>query len=110
MNPIDIDSLSYEELRALNRRIVERLKYMDHVRNLMQVMDYRVGDEVTFNGSDGNEISGIVSKLNKKTVSVITKSGEQWNVSPQLLSKPPRKVMDSEQIDNIIHIDQKKQG
>ncbi|MDL5055776.1 hypothetical protein QQ056_19800 [Oscillatoria laete-virens NRMC-F 0139] len=91
MNQIEIDSLSYEELIGLNKRIVERLKHMDHVRSLMQVMDYRVGDEVTFHGSDGKEITGIVSKLNQKTVSVITKSGEQWNVSPQFLSKPPQK-------------------
>lgn len=97
MNPIDIESLSYEELHNLNKRIVERLKYMNQVRRLMQMMEYQVGDEVTFYESNGNQISGIVSKLNKKTISVITKTGGQWNVSPQLLSKAPSQVLDSDQ-------------
>lgn len=110
MNSIEIDSLSYDELIALNKRIVERLKYMDHVRNLMRVMDYQVGDDVTFERSDGVAISGIVAKLNRKTVSVVTKEGERWNVSPQLLSKPARPVLDTEQIDNIVRIDKPKEG
>ena len=32
-------------------------------------------------------LTGILVKYNKKTVSVLTDSGERWNVSPHFLSK-----------------------
>lgn len=48
MSKIDIDRLSYEELIDLNHRIVERLKSINAVSDLMQVLDFNVGESVHF--------------------------------------------------------------
>ena len=32
-------------------------------------------------------VSGVITRYNKKTVTVITDDGRRWNVSPGLLSK-----------------------
>jgi hypothetical protein len=42
-------------------------------------------DRVGFQAPDGRMLEGTVLRLNKKTVSVVTDDGHQWNVSPGLL-------------------------
>lgn len=87
MKEIDIEGLSYEELVDLNHRIVDRLKKIDAVGNLMQMMDFELGETVQFEDGNGRSISGFIAKFNKKTVSVVTKEGQRWNVSPRFLQK-----------------------
>lgn len=91
MKKINIDDLSYEELIDLNHRIVDRLKRIDAVGDLMQVLGFKIGEEVEFVEKNGTTIMGIVTKLNKKTVSVTTKEGQRWNVSPRLLKRKEEK-------------------
>lgn len=43
------------------------------------------GDRVGFLVPDGRMLEGIVLRLNKKTISVATDNGHQWNVAPSLL-------------------------
>lgn len=84
---IDIDSLSYEDLVALNHRIVERLKFLDAVNTHEEMMQFAPGDQVSFEPSGRGRQFGTLVKYNKKTVTVITASGQKWNVSPHLLRK-----------------------
>jgi hypothetical protein len=81
---IDIDQLNEQELIDLNRRIVERLRIMREVRAHQEMLNYRVGQRVRFR-SDGQVIRGVLTRYNRKTVTVITDAGAQWNVSPALL-------------------------
>lgn len=83
----DIDSLSYSELIALNRKIVERLKFLDSMHVHKEMMQFSPGDQVCFEPPGQGTLFGILMKYNKKTVTVITESGQKWNVAPQLLSK-----------------------
>ena len=46
-----------------------------------------VGDVVGFTGKRGEQGSGIVTKVNPKTLIVKAKSGIQWRVSASLVSK-----------------------
>ena len=46
-----------------------------------------VGDVVGFTGNRGEQVSGIVTKVNPKTLIVKAKSGIQWRVSASLVSK-----------------------
>ena len=82
---IDIDKLSMEELLDLNRRIVERLKYLAARDTLEISKKFRVGDTVEFQSEDST-IHGLVIRINRKTLSIKTKEG-QWNVPPQFLKK-----------------------
>jgi len=84
---IDIDSLSYDELFELNYKIVERLKFLDLMHTHKEMMQFSSGDQVCFEAPGRNKQFGTLVKYNKKTVTVITESGQKWNVSPHLLSK-----------------------
>ncbi len=84
---IDIDSLTYDELVGLNHRIIERLKFLDSVRAYKEMVQFFPGDQVSFRPPGRGKQIGTLVRLNKKTVSVITESGQKWNVSPHLLRK-----------------------
>jgi hypothetical protein len=92
---IDIDKLSEEELVDLNHRIVERLRFLNQMRAHSQMLDFKVGDRVTFQAEGRRPLVGILTRYNKKTVAVITENGQHWNVSPGLL----RKVQSSDRTD-----------
>lgn len=84
--PIDIDHLSVDELVALNHRIVERLKFLDHLKAHQDMMAFNIGNRVSFDSPQHGRQVGTLVKFNRKTVTVITDDGRQWNVSPNLLS------------------------
>lgn len=85
MNRIDIDHLTEAELADLNRRIVERLRLMNQVRAHRAMLEFRIGDRVTFEGQDGVPVVGILTRYNQKSVTVIADDGLRWNVSPRFL-------------------------
>ncbi len=84
---IDIDSMTYEELIELNHKIVERLKFLDFMNTHNKMVQFKPGDQVCFEPGDRGKQFGTLVKYNKKTVTVITESGQKWNVSPHLLRK-----------------------
>jgi hypothetical protein len=85
MNPIDIDRLSEPELIDLNRRIVERLRIVQTLRSHQQMMRFSVGQRVRFEPPGHGVLAGMITRYNRKTVTVITEDGGQWNVAPTLL-------------------------
>jgi hypothetical protein len=80
-----IKRLNEEDLLFLNRLIVERLKLISQARSTSLMASFTKGDRVGFQAPDGRALEGIVLRLNKKTVSVATDDGHQWNVAPGLL-------------------------
>jgi len=84
---IDIDKLTEEELIDLNHRIVERLRFLSQMRAHSKMLDFRIGDRVTFQPEGRQPVVGMLTRYNKKTVTVITDSGQHWNVAPGLLRK-----------------------
>ena len=87
MMKIDIDKLSEAELIDLNHRIVERLRFLSQMRAHSQMLDLKIGERVTFHPDGHPPLFGIVTRYNKKTVTVITDAGQHWNVAPGLLRK-----------------------
>jgi len=84
---IDIEKLSEAELIDLNHRIVERLRFLSHMRAHSQMLDFKIGERVTFHPDGHPPLFGIVTRYNRKTVTVITDAGQHWNVPPRLLRK-----------------------
>jgi hypothetical protein len=84
---IDIDELSEKELIELNQRIVEKLKFLESVRRHKEMIDFNIGERVSFAPAGREKQFGVLVKYNIKTVTVVTDQGERWNVSPFLLSK-----------------------
>ena|SRR5690349_2428582 len=87
MAKINIDQLSEEELIDLNHRIVERLRFLSQMRAHSQMLDFQIGERVTFHPDGHPQIFGIVTRYNRKTVTVITESGQHWNVALSLLRR-----------------------
>lgn len=83
--PIDIDLLTEEELRDLHHRITERLRVMQQLRAHSAMMEFSIGDRVAFN-ADGRRVTGVITRYNRKTVTVIADGGRRWNVSPGFLA------------------------
>ncbi len=84
---IDIDKLSEAELTDLNNRIVERLRFLNQMRAHSEMLEFKIGDRVTFQPEGHPPLVGILTRYNRKTVTVITDNGQHWNVAPGLLRK-----------------------
>ena len=83
---VDIDQLTIDELVALNHRIVERIKFLEHAQAHLDMMAFNRGARVSFDSQYGRQLGTLV-KFNRKTVTVLGDDGRQWRISPQLLSK-----------------------
>ncbi len=70
---IDLLELTYDELIELNHKVV--------------MMQFCLGEKVSFDPPGKERQIGTLLKFNKKTVTVITESGQKWNLSPQVLRK-----------------------
>ena len=84
---IDINGLTEEELVDLNHRVVERLRLMRQVRTHVAMLEYRIGETVSFAPDGRGTLVGVITRYNRKSVTVLTSSGESWRVAPNLLSK-----------------------
>lgn len=84
---IDIDKLTEGELIDLNNRIVERLRFLNHMRAHGQMLQFKIGDRVSFQPEGRPVVVGMLTRYNRRTVSVITDSGQRWNVAPTLLQR-----------------------
>jgi hypothetical protein len=84
---IDIDRLTEAELIDLNNRIVARLQFLAQMRAHAQMLEFKIGDRVSFQPDGHRRLVGILTRYNRKTVTVITDDGQRWNVSPRLLGR-----------------------
>ncbi len=101
---IDIDKLTEAELIDLNNRVVARLKFLHEMRAHAHMLDFSIGERVSFQPDRHPVLTGIISKYNRKTVTVISENGQQWNVAPGFLRKaesPSASAEDSAQIINM---------
>jgi hypothetical protein len=84
---IDIDQLSEDELIDLNHRVVARLKLLSTMRSQSSMVNFRIGELVSFQPDGRPTLIATVVRHNIKSVSVVTTDGQKWTVSPHLLSK-----------------------
>lgn len=104
---VDIDGLTEAELIDLNNRVVERLKFLNHMRAHAQMLEFRIGDRVSFEPAGRSLVIGMLTRYNKKTVTVITDSGEHWNVAPGLLRRVDSFQNDEKRSTNVISLTRK---
>jgi hypothetical protein len=104
---IDIDGLTEAELIDLNHRIVERLKFLNHMRAHAQMLEFRIGDRVSFQPEGRPVQVGMLTRYNKKTVTVITEGGEHWNVAPGLLRRVNNTQSAANSSANVIQLHRK---
>ena len=86
---IDIDQLSEAELIDLNNRIVARLRFLHQMRAHVEMLEFKLGDRVTFQPPGHGPVEGMLTRYNKKTVTVVTDEGGS-GTSPLPSSRPCR--------------------
>ncbi len=84
---IDLELLSYEDLLELKLIIEKRLKYLNSIGSAVKKMHFEQGDEVYFAHPRLGRQKCTLLKFNEKTFTVITSTGQRWDVSPHLLRK-----------------------
>ena len=99
---IDIDRLTEAELVDLNRRIVERLRLLQQMQTHVQMLECRVGERVQFQPAGRPPVKGVLTRYNRKTVTVIADTGQQWNVAPQFLQRVDRSASAGNPAPNFI--------
>lgn len=101
---IDIDSLTEAELIDLNHRIVERLRFMQSMRNHNEMLKFSIGQKVSFDSPDRGRQVGTLVKYNQKSVTVITDGGQKWTVSPHFLSPVKDVASDSPKSGKVVDL------
>lgn len=81
---IDIDKLNEAELIDLNRRVVARLNFLQQMRAYASMSSFSVGDRVTFQATRHPLLPGIITKCNRRAVTVLADTRRQWNITPSL--------------------------
>jgi hypothetical protein len=102
--PIDIDRLTEAELIDLNNRVVARLKFLSQMRAHAHMLEFRIGEKVSFQPDGQPLLTGIIAKYNRKSVTVITENGQHWNVAPVFLRKaspPSRSAAGPARLDGV---------
>jgi hypothetical protein len=102
---IDIDNLTEAELIDLNNRVVERLRFLSQMHAHAEMLEFKIGDRVVFQPAGRGEVVGMLTRYNRKTVTVITDDGQRWNVSPALIRKLPKETKSAGQ--NVIELRKK---
>lgn len=84
---IDIESLSEAALVDLNNRVIARLRFLAEERAHTRMIEFRIGERVAFQPSDRPEVTGTLTRYNRKSVTVVTDDGHRWNVAPTALRR-----------------------
>ena len=84
-----VDALEEDDLKLVNRYIVERAKAKSTDRRATLMASFSVGDSVSFKDKQGQQQQATILRVNKKTISLLTDEDERWNVAPELLTPAP---------------------
>jgi hypothetical protein len=57
---IDLDRLTEPELMELHHKIVERLKFLESMRTHADMMEFTIGEKVSFSPPGRGEVMGIL--------------------------------------------------
>jgi hypothetical protein len=74
-------------LTDLNNRIVERLRFLHQMKSHAEMLEFAIGDRVEFQPDRHPLVVGMLTRYNRKTVTVITDTGQRWNVAPRFLRR-----------------------
>ena len=106
--PIDIDQLSETELVDLNHRIVARLRFLRELEAHASMLEFRIGERVRFRPQGRGPVTGLITRYNKKSVSIVTEDGQRWNVAPQLLERVRTTAAAPSASGNVIELSRKE--
>lgn len=75
-----------EFLDVIRGASTEELKQFKSIIEGKLTGSFRAGDRVTFDGR-GRQLTGIITRMNRKSASVVVDGGARWTVHPSFLTK-----------------------
>jgi hypothetical protein len=66
------------------------------------MLEFHIGERVMFHPDGRPSVTGMITRYNKKTVSVVTDDGHQWNVAPQFLERAKPHALAGTGADNVL--------
>ena len=84
---MDIEYLPLEELMELHWKILKRIQKLRKMKLYEDLQKFDVGDKVSFKGKREDIITGIVVRINQKSLTIKTDQGTTWYVAPALVTK-----------------------
>jgi hypothetical protein len=72
-----------------------------------KMLEFKIGDRVAFQAEGRPPVVGMLTRYNRKTVTVVTDSGEQWNVPPGLLREAKHAETAGGETAKILHLPKK---
>ncbi|MEA3421439.1 MAG: hypothetical protein U9Q97_07175 [Acidobacteriota bacterium] len=84
---MDIEHFSLEELMELHWKILKRIQKIRKMKLYDDLQKFDVGDKVSFKGKEEDTITGIVVRVNQKSLTIKTDQGTTWYVAPALVTK-----------------------
>jgi hypothetical protein len=105
---INIDHLGESELVDLNHRIVARLRFLRQLDAHEAMLEFRIGERVMFHPEGRSAVAGMITRYNKKTVSIVTDDGHRWNVAPQFLERAGPRIAEPADRNNVVSITRDK--
>ena len=100
---IDIENLVEDELIDLNHKIVSRIKLMREIKTHKKMLQFIVGETVSFHPSGHGHLYGTLVRFNRKSVTIITEEGARWNVPPQLVMKAEHEC-ETREVKNVVEL------
>lgn len=67
--------------------IVARLRLLREMAAHGSMLRFRIGERVRFHPEGRSPVTGVITRCNKKTVSLLTENGQRWTVAPELLER-----------------------
>ncbi len=105
---IDIDRLTEAELIDLNQQSRCSPPILGaQMRAHAQMLEFKIGDRVSFQPDGHRRLVGILTRYNRKTVTVVTDDGQRWNVSPRLLGRADEPRGSGNSASNIVPLRKK---
>lgn len=84
----ELNEMSLDELRALNRTVVALIREQARRRNILAGAQFKVNDEVEFNPGrpfPTTVVKGTIIKISRVTATVLPKGQLPWRVSLSML-------------------------
>jgi len=79
---------SDEQLRLLNRVIVDELKRRTRIRDMERSREFQPGDRIEWLGRDGVWRPGVIKSVNMRTATLEPVNGTVWRVGWDYIRKP----------------------
>jgi ribosomal protein L21E len=102
---MDIENLPLEELIKIHWKILKRIQKLGKIKLYEELQKFDIGDRVSFKNK-ADVITGVVIRVNQKSLTIKTDQGRTWYVAPGLVTKI--QLPKEENSDNLSRVVQTK--